>query len=89
MVTDLCNINGTLLLIFVGYAYLRNVIPEWMYLLKALDTFSIVTVWAAAAHTTYNAAPRSLVASCQAIIVTLYCSLGNVKVLSSSLLREH
>ncbi|CAG7665723.1 unnamed protein product [Allacma fusca] len=61
---------------FTGYAYLRDVMVEWSYLLRGMETFSVVTVWAAAAHTTYNAAPRSLVATCQSIIVTLYCCFG-------------
>lgn len=65
-----------LFICFIGYAYLMDAEPEWSFLLKAMDTFSIVMVWVTASYTTYASAPRSLAATCQAIIVTLYCCVG-------------
>jgi hypothetical protein len=61
---------------FLGYAYLKDTEPEWSFLLKAMETFSVLMVWITASYTTYAAAPRSLAATCQTIIVTIYCSIG-------------
>ena len=36
-------------------------------------------VWITAAYTTYASAPRSLAATCQAVIVTLYLALGELQ----------
>jgi len=55
-----------------------NVEAEWSFLLKAMDTFSIVLVWVTAAFTTYGSAPRSLTATCQTLIVTMYCCIGEL-----------
>ncbi|OXA60517.1 Major facilitator superfamily domain-containing protein 6-A [Folsomia candida] len=61
---------------FTGYAYLTDAEPEWSFLLKAMETFSVLMVWITASYTTYAAAPRSLVATCQTIVVTIYCCIG-------------
>jgi hypothetical protein len=61
---------------FTGYAYLRNIDAVWSYHLKALDTFSIVMVWVTASFITHSSAPRSLVATSQSVVVTLYCCVG-------------
>jgi len=70
------DVGSQLPIYFTGYAYLEDAAAEWSFLLKAMDTFSIVMVWVTASFTTHNSAPRSLVATCQAVIVILYCCIG-------------
>lgn len=38
-----------------GYAYLTDAEPEWSFLLKAMETFSVLMVWITASYTTYAA----------------------------------
>lgn len=69
-------------MIFSGYAYLTGSEAEWSILLRAMDSFSILMVWISASYTTYASAPRSLAATCQAVIAALYCALGKFQVVS-------